>query len=93
MVWIHSPEGSRAASATQLSPMPKIGSAPISIGLLDNRKANAGALLDELGSRLEERLGVSIHHYTKPNASVAAAPALLDQIATEVNFAVAASSD
>ncbi|MBJ19887.1 MAG: hypothetical protein GY910_05600 [bacterium] len=93
MVWIHSPEGRQSPAATQLASMPKPGSAPISIALFDNRKANAAGLLAELGSRLEERLGASIHHYTKPNASVAAAPALLDQIATEANFAVAASSD
>ena len=93
MVWAYSPEGIPASSATQLAPMPKPGASPLSIALLDNRKANAAALLAELGGRLAERLGASIENYTKPNASVAAAPELLDKIATHASFAVAASSD
>jgi hypothetical protein len=93
MIWAYSPEGRKATSATQLAPLPDIGSGSLSIALLDNRKANAGALLAELGGRLEERLGAAIKPYTKPNASVAAAPEILDRIATHASFAVAASSD
>lgn len=93
MIWAYSPAGIPATSTTQLAPMPKLGSDTLSVALLDNRKANAGALLAELGDRLEERLGAAVQNYTKPNASVAAKSELLDQIATHASFAVAASSD
>jgi hypothetical protein len=93
MVWAYSPEGTKAVFTPRIAALPKAAEGALSIALLDNRKANAGILLKGLGDGLEERLGASIEHYSKPNASVAADPELLDQIATHASFAVAASSD
>jgi len=61
------------------------------VGLLDNTKEQAALILDTIGQALRERFGVakvvmlSKEHYSKP-----ASPALIDQIAKEVQVAVAA---
>ncbi|MAG33070.1 MAG: hypothetical protein CL908_19500 [Deltaproteobacteria bacterium] len=93
MIWAYSPEGTRADMAPKRASMPERATRPIRVGLLDNRKANAGALLAELGDRLEQRLGAEIEHYTKPNASVAGRPELLDRVAAASDLVIAASSD
>ena len=92
MIWAHSPEGSRAEWKPERAALPKF-SAGARVALLSNRKANAGALLEVLGASLAERTGVSVQRYEKPNASIAAAPELLDRMAQEADLAIAASSD
>jgi len=92
MVWAYSPEGSKAAPTPERAPLPA-STAGLRIALLDNRKANAGALLESLGSSLVERLGASVAKFEKPNASVAASAELLDRIRGEADFVISASSD
>ncbi len=93
MIWAHSPEGLQASSLPQRAEMPDFRGASPAIGLFDNRKANAGLLLAEIGGHLEKRLGVTIHRYDKPNPSHAASKDLLDRMAAEVDLVVTASSD
>lgn len=92
MIWAHSPEGKRAEATPRRASPPKLV-AGARVVMLDNRKANAAALLNALGAGLEQRLGVSVEKFEKPNASIAARPELLDQMAAGADFAIAASSD
>ena len=93
MIWAYSPEGLQANSLPQRAEMPDLrGGSPV-IGLFDNRKANAGLLLGEIGRHLEKRLGATIHQYDKPNPSHEAPKDLLDRMAAEVGLVVTASSD
>ena len=61
------------------------------VGLLDNTKEQGALILETIGKALCERYGaarvvlVSKEHYSKP-----AAPAIIDQLAREVQVAVAA---
>ena len=61
------------------------------VGLLDNTKEQGTLILQTLGQALRDRYGaarvvlVSKEHYSKP-----AAPAIIDQLAREVQVAVAA---
>lgn len=61
------------------------------VGLLDNTKEQADIILTTLGEALRERYGVARvvirrkEHYSKP-----ATPALIDEMAKEVQVAIAA---
>jgi hypothetical protein len=61
------------------------------VGLLDNTKEQGALILETIGRALRERYGaarvvpVSKEHYSKP-----AAPAIIDQLAREVQVAIAA---
>lgn len=61
------------------------------VGLLDNRKEQADVILQTVGDALRERYGVARvvirrkEHHSKPATDV-----LIDEIAREVNVAVAA---
>ncbi len=93
MVWAHSPEGPKLDVIPKSAEMIDARLRSPRIGLLDNRKANAKLLLEELASRLGERVGGVSTYYFKPNASIASTPELLDRIAAEVDLVVTASAD
>jgi len=64
------------------------------VGLLDNSKPNARALLDEVGRALRERFGArEVRLWDKPGSSSAAATAVLDDIAAACDVALTASAD
>ena len=56
---IHSPEGPLGVQPMRLSPRVEV-LAGRRIGLLDNRKPNAGALLAHVGARLAQRTGATV---------------------------------
>jgi len=80
--------GGKAKIAMAPRPMDLVGKV---VGLLDNTKEQAAVILDTIGQALRERYGVakvvmlSKEHYSKP-----ASPGLVDQMAKEVQVAVAA---
>ena len=62
--------------------------------LLDNRKGNADRLLERIGELLVEQHGVeSVEHVSKFIYSQRAEPELLDRIAADYDFVVAAVGD
>lgn len=93
MIWAHSPEGAIARAPARRAAMPDPRRGPLAIGLFDNRKANAEALLAAIGEAVATRLGARLQRYSKPNASHPAEAALLDRMAREVGLVLAASSD
>ena len=78
-----------------LRPAPRVASlAGLTIGLIDNGKANAARFLELLAARLQADHGASAtvwHH--KPNASLPASEAALDDLARRAGAAVAAVGD
>lgn len=64
------------------------------VGILDNTKWNASALLRHVVARLQSTATLAdVRHYDKPSFSVPADEALLDRIAAEVDLVVTAIGD
>ena len=64
------------------------------IGLFNNSKSKASALLRAVAGALGERFAVAeIKEYSKPSAARVASPELLDRIAKEVDIAILATGD
>ncbi|MDE2785329.1 MAG: hypothetical protein OXL37_01555 [Chloroflexota bacterium] len=64
------------------------------LGLMENSKANAGALLMELGNILNERHGFSeIKFYDKGHASLPAPQQTIDSILGEVDYLITGVGD
>ena len=93
MTWAYRPDGTTLESAPKRAPMVEAGAKGVRIGILDNSKANAGLLMREVSDRLAARLGGTTQYYAKSNASLAAPPPLLDQIAGEVDLVLTGSAD
>ncbi|MGQ4808866.1 hypothetical protein NKDENANG_02259 [Candidatus Entotheonellaceae bacterium PAL068K] len=61
------------------------------IGLIDNSKENAQALLEEMTALLRERFGVaSVEYHRKPSASKPAGPAVITQLSATCDYVVVA---
>ncbi|HYB42932.1 MAG TPA: hypothetical protein VEL75_14240 [Candidatus Methylomirabilis sp.] len=64
------------------------------IGVLDNSKPNAGALLERVARDLQARLGArGVRVWRKPGASMPAAPALIEEIASTCGAVLTGSAD
>jgi hypothetical protein len=64
------------------------------IALLDNSKPNAGVLLERVDALLAARAGArAVKAWSKPGASIGAAPAILEEIAATARVALTASAD
>lgn len=64
------------------------------IGFIDNTKPNVANFLDMLEKELKEKYGVTeVVRRRKANASVIAAPEILDELASSVDLVVAAVGD
>jgi len=64
------------------------------IGLLDNSKPNARALLESVARALRERFKArEVRVWRKPGSSEGARPAVLDEIAAACTVALTASAD
>lgn len=64
------------------------------VGLIDNHKRNADVYLDELGSLLKHRYGVSrVITYRKISQSMPTPPGVMDNLAVECDAIVHAVAD
>ena len=64
------------------------------LGLMENSKANAGSLLQELGNILNERHGFSeVKYYDKGHASLPAPQGTIDSILGEVDYLITGVGD
>ena len=68
--------------------------AGLSVGFIDNTKHNFDRLVREMGALLRERHGVkAVIHRRKANASTAAPPEILAELAKECDVVFAGSGD
>jgi hypothetical protein len=87
------PQGASAAGAGRLAPRPAT-LAGVVVGVLDNAKPNARALMVRMAERLVERAGArELRVFGKPGPSRGADPALLDEIARQCGLVLAGSAD
>jgi hypothetical protein len=93
MIWVYRPDGTTLESLPKRAPMVDAATMGVRIGILDNRKANAGLLMREVSDRLAGRLGGTTHYFAKSNASLAAPVPLLEEIAGEVDLVLTGSAD
>jgi hypothetical protein len=88
-----SPVGEPRAATTAVPALP-LGLGGLTVGFLDNTKANFDRLVDGIGRALQERFGVSrIVHLRKANAASPAAPEILQTLAKECDLVFAGSAD
>jgi hypothetical protein len=88
-----SPVGARSNRTVTVPPLP--GSlAGLSVGFLDNRKANFDRLADEIGALLSAEHGVkTVVRRRKANAATPAAPEIVAGLATDCDVVFAGSAD
>jgi len=87
------PIGSSAAAAKTLALRPR-SLEGVTIALLDNSKPNAGVLLERVGALLAARGGArAVRTWGKPGSSIAATPAVIEEIAAAARVALTASAD
>jgi len=80
--------GDRARIALAQRPMDLMGRV---VGLLDNTKEQGDVILKTIGEALRERHGIArVVHRRKEHYSKPAAASLIDEIANEVEVAIAA---
>lgn len=87
------PIGTSAAAAKTLAPRPR-SLEGLTIALLDNSKPNAGVLLERVGVLLAARGGArAVRGWSKPGSSIAASPAVIEEIVAAARVALTASAD
>jgi hypothetical protein len=88
-----SPVGARSNHTVAVPPLP--GSlAGLSVGFLDNRKANFDRLADEIGALLSAEHGVeTVVRRRKANAATPAAPEIVAGLAKDCDVVFAGSAD
>ncbi len=90
---IFCPEGALGVQPMRLSARPDL-LAGRRIGLLDNRKPNAGVLLARVAQRLAQRTGASVSlALQKSNAAVRCETDLLDKLGAEADVVLTGSGD
>ena len=88
-----SPVGVKRAEGFTVPPLPREFRA-LTIGFLDNTKANFDRLATDLAALLRERHGVSaVIHRKKANSSTPADPELLAEMAKSCDVVFAGSAD
>jgi hypothetical protein len=86
------PDGDIAEPGRQLAP-PRWGLSGARIGVLDNRKPNAGLLMTHVAEVLSERAGGPGPLVLEKNAAHPAPDEVLTQLAKEVDLVVTGSAD
>jgi len=91
-VRIHTPEGDVGeVPAAAAAPVPVL--AGRTIGLLDNRKPNAGVVLDQIADRLATRAGTRVVRRDEKNAAIPCDDQVLVGIAKEVEIVLTGTAD
>jgi hypothetical protein len=92
MVQIVAPDGKVGAPPLGLAPAPR-SLAGLAIGVLDNRKPNAGLLLDRVAERLAARTGATVGLRADKNAAIPCEDQVLDRMTKEVQVVLTGSAD
>jgi hypothetical protein len=88
-----SPVGLSGAHTVSVPPLPR-ALAGLSVGFLDNRKANFDRLADEIGALLSAEHGVKrVIRRRKANAATPAAPEIVAGLAKDCDVVFAGSAD
>jgi hypothetical protein len=93
MIRVLSPVGVAAADGLTVPALPGTF-AGLTVGFLDNTKANFDRLTAEMGELLRAHHGVTkVLHRRKANASTPAAPEIIAELAKECDVVFAGSAD
>ena len=93
LIRVPSPVGIAGGDTTSVPPLPP-SLAGLTVGFLDNRKANFDRLADEIGALLSAEHGVkSIIRRRKANAATPAAPEIVAGLAKDCDVVFAGSAD
>ena len=88
-----SPVGAAGSHAVRVPPLPE-SLTGLSVGFLDNRKANFDRLADEIGALLSADYGVkTVIRRRKANAATPAAPEIVAGLAKDCDIVFAGSAD
>jgi hypothetical protein len=88
-----SPVGLSGTHTVIVPPLPRV-LAGLSVGFLDNRKANFDRLADEIGALLSAEHGVkTVIRRRKANAATPAAPEIVAGLAKDCDVVFAGSAD
>ncbi|MDA8047505.1 MAG: hypothetical protein M0Z30_20100 [Actinomycetota bacterium] len=89
---IHRPDGPIAQPVHRLAPSRRV-MAGARIGVLDNRKPNAGLLMSAVASHLADRAGSAEPLVLTKNAARPAPAEVIDQLQREVDLVLTGSAD
>ena len=89
---IHPPTGVASTPPITLAPTPAV-LAGRRIGILDNRKPNAGILLTRLAERLAARTGAEVALVETKNAAIPCDDQVLGLLAEEVDVILTGTAD
>lgn len=89
---IYTPEGSIGPTPASRAPAPELLTGR-RIGILDNRKPNAGLLLGRLAAQVAERTGAEVAVTETKNAAVACEDQVLERLTKEVQVVLTGSAD
>ena len=89
---IYRPDGAIAQPPHVLTPGRRV-LAGARIGVLDNRKPNAGLLMTTVAAQLAERAGTGSPLVLTKNASLPAPEEVIDQLQREVDLVLTGSAD
>ena len=93
MIRVLSPVGVAGGDTSSVPPLPGSLSG-LTIGFLDNRKANFDLLADEIGALLAKEQGVeAVVRRRKANAATPAAPEIVAGLAKDCDVVFAGSAD
>lgn len=92
MVELVRPDGEVVPPPAQIAQAPRT-LAGLRIGVLDNRKPNAGLLLDRVAERLAARTGAVVGLRADKNAAVPCEDQVLDRMSREVQVVLTGSAD
>ncbi|HZN50799.1 MAG TPA: hypothetical protein VFD81_09200 [Methylomirabilota bacterium] len=93
MIRVLSPVGVAGGDTASVPPLPGSLSG-LTIGFLDNRKANFDLLVDEIGALLAKEQGVkAVVRRRKANAATPAAPEIVAGLAKDCDVVFAGSAD
>ena len=88
-----SPVGEPRAATIAVPPLPR-DLRGLTVGFLDNTKANFDRLTREMGEQLKARFGVkAVVHRKKANAATPAAPELVEAMVKDCDLVFAGSAD
>ena len=89
---IHPPTGAASTPPITLAPTPAV-LAGRRIGILDNRKPNAGILLTRLAERLAARTGAKVALVETKNAAIPCEDQVLGRLVEEVELVLTGTAD
>ena len=89
---IHPPTGATSTPPASLAPTPAV-LAGRRIGILDNRKPNAGLLLARLAERLAARTGAEVTLVQTKNAAIPCEDQVLGRPVEEVELVLTGAAD